>query len=78
MPNPLDRHVIALHSACEQYIRDAGLEIPGAATTELIKAAKAVVWFRYYSGDDGWEKLKEAIGRLENIVGKPQTEKELY
>ncbi|WP_309386049.1 hypothetical protein [Cerasicoccus frondis] len=32
------------------------------------KCAEAVVSARHYTGDDGWDKLKNAICELENIL----------
>lgn len=43
------------------------------ASHKLVVAARRVVWARYYNGDDGWEKLNEAIGQLEDIVGRPKS-----
>lgn len=37
---------------------------------KLRKAARAVVDARYYNGEDGWDRLKNAIGELEDIVGR--------
>ncbi len=42
----------------------------------LSRLGRAVVFARYYDGDDGWDKLKEAIGALEDRVGRPATEGE--
>jgi len=45
--------------------------VKGAPADEkLRKAARAVVDARYYHGDDSWEKLKNAIGELQDIVGR--------
>ena len=58
---------------CAKYLREIGID-PEA---KLRHAARAVVWARYYGGDDGWERLKEAIGNLEEIVGRPKDEREI-
>jgi hypothetical protein len=55
---------------CASYLREVGI----APEADLWTAARAVIWARYYSGDDGWERLKEAIGNLEGIVGRPVNE----
>lgn len=34
----------------------------------LLQAAQAVVDARHYHGDDGWDRLKNAIGDLEDIL----------
>ena len=45
--------------------------VKGAPADEkLRKVARAVVDARYYSGDDGWDVLKEAICELEGLVGR--------
>lgn len=36
----------------------------------LRQRARAVVDERYYDGDDGWDRLKAAIGNLEDLVGR--------
>lgn len=38
------------------------------ADAKLRKAAQAVVDARHYHGDDGWDKLKNAIGEMEDIL----------
>jgi hypothetical protein len=38
------------------------------ANEELLRRARAVVSARHYHGDDGWDKLKNAIGELEELV----------
>jgi hypothetical protein len=58
---------------CAKYLSEVGID-PDA---KLRKTARAVVWARYYSGDDGWNRLKEAIGNLEDIVGRPKDEKDI-
>lgn len=40
------------------------------ADDKLRKAARAVVDARHYHGDDGWDRLKNAICELEGIVGR--------
>jgi hypothetical protein len=45
-----------------------------AKAQPIIAGARRVVWARYYTGDDAWEKLKQAIGELEDIVGRPEKE----
>lgn len=42
------------------------------ANDQLRKAARAVVDARYYSGEDGWDRLKNAIGDLEDFVGRSE------
>ncbi len=39
---------------------------------ELLERAMAVVVARHYRGDDGWDRLKNAIGELEDLVGRPK------
>jgi DNA-directed RNA polymerase delta subunit len=46
-------------------LRSAKFEI-----VRLQNAAKKVVQARYHGGDDGWDLLKNAIGELEEIVGR--------
>lgn len=46
-------------------MRSAKFEI-----VRLQNAAKKVVQARYHGGDDGWDLLKNAIGELEEIVGR--------
>lgn len=41
---------------------------------KLRRAARAVVDARHYGGDDGWDLLKNAIGELEDIVGRSNNE----
>jgi hypothetical protein len=43
------------------------------ADDALRRAARAVVDARHYLGDDGWDKLKNAIGQLEEMVGRSDT-----
>jgi hypothetical protein len=64
------RFVQETYDHCAKYLREVGID-PDA---KLRKAARAVVWARYYGGHDGWEYLKEAIGKLEDIVGRPKDE----
>jgi hypothetical protein len=59
---------------CSTFLRDEMGEIPEG---RVIKVGRAVVWARYYRGDDGWEKLKAAIGELEALVGRPADETEI-
>lgn len=42
------------------------------ATERLLKLAQDVVTARHYQGDDGWDRLKEAIGQLEDFI-RPET-----
>jgi hypothetical protein len=45
--------------------------VKGAPADEKLRAAaRAVVDARYYGGQDGWDVLKEAIGQLEDLVGR--------
>jgi hypothetical protein len=46
-------------------MRSAKFEI-----VRLQNAAKKVVQARYHGGDDGWDLLKNAVGELEEIVGR--------
>lgn len=39
---------------------------------QVVAAARKVVAARYYNGDDGWDRLKNAIGELEGLVGRPE------
>lgn len=41
-----------------------------AELRELRKLARAVVDARHYHGDDGWDRLKNAICDLEGKVGR--------
>lgn len=68
-----ERMVKDMYLSCAEYLRDSG-EVPEGP---VIKAARAVVWTRYYSGDDGWDRLKEAIGQLESIVGRPTDQSDI-
>jgi hypothetical protein len=70
----IDKLVTETYEHCAKYLRARGR----GPESELYRAARAVVFFRYYGGDDGWEKLSEAIGELENIVGRPEKEADLY
>jgi hypothetical protein len=63
-----DRMVREMYAACATYLRESG-EVPEG---QLIKAARAVVWARYYTGD-----IEEAIDNLEQIVGRPKDEKDI-
>jgi len=56
-------------AACQAYLLAVGADVD-----PLYHAASRVVWARYYSGDDGWDRLKKAIGQLEEIVGRPERE----
>lgn len=38
------------------------------ANDKLIKAALKVVNARHYRGDDGWDRLKNAIAELEDAI----------
>lgn len=38
------------------------------ACDELLRRAQAVVAARHYQGDDGWDRLKNAIGELEDFI----------
>lgn len=40
---------------------------------ELHRRARAVVDAWYYQGDDGWDRLKNAIAELKGLVGKTET-----
>lgn len=62
------RHVRALHRACGEYLGTKD-------DTALVKAARRVVYERYSGGE--WDKLKDAIGALEDIVGRPSREAEI-
>ena len=60
--NPeIEKQIAEIHAAVVNGI---------PANEQLVKAAKAVVDARYYNGDDGWDRLKNAIGELETIVGR--------
>jgi hypothetical protein len=58
---------------CAAYLRQVGI-VPEA---DVWTKARTVVWARYYDGDDGWERLKEAIGELEGMVGRPANESDI-
>ena len=70
----IDRLVEETYRHCAEYLRERGRDPEG----ELRRAASRVVFYRYYGGDDGWEKLSAAIGELEDIVGRPASEAELF
>ena len=57
---------------CAAYLRKVGI-VP----RPMLAKARTVVWARYYDGDDGWERLKEAIGELEGMVGRPANESDI-
>jgi hypothetical protein len=63
----ITRLVQETHGHCVEYLCEIGID----PEVKLRQAARAVVWARHYSGDDGWERLKEAIGSLEDLVGLP-------
>jgi hypothetical protein len=69
----LTRLVWETYDHCAKYLREIGVSSAG----QLRTAARAVVWARYYDGDDAWDRLKEAIGRLEDIVGRPKDERDI-
>jgi hypothetical protein len=53
--------------------KDGLANLMRSAKFEIVKlqnAAKKVVQARYHGGDDGWDLLKNAIGELEEIVGR--------
>ena len=54
----------------EQQIAEIHAFVVRPVSDKLHKAARAVVDARYYHGDDGWDRLKNAIGELEEIVGR--------
>jgi|HubBroStandDraft_3_1064219.scaffolds.fasta_scaffold00005_8 hypothetical protein len=78
-PAPMDdeakltRLVQETFDHCAKYLRAVGI----SPEADVWTAARGVVWARYYAGDDGWERLKEAIGRLEQIVGRPKDEQDI-
>lgn len=41
-----------------------------AELRELRSIGRRIVDARYYHGDDGWDRLKNAIGDLEDKVGR--------
>lgn len=43
-----------------------------AQLSELRTAGRRVVDARYYEGEDGWDKLKNAICELEGLVGRTE------
>jgi TraY domain len=73
MDQHFDRVVRQMYESCARYLRDSGAVPEGP----LIKAARAVVWARHYRGSDAWDRLKEAIGALEDIVGRPADEADI-
>ena len=77
MSEKFEAELIALCRAniasCQAYLLAVGVDVPPAGA-KLHQAARRVVWARYYSGDDGWDRLKKAIGQLEEIVGRPERE----
>jgi hypothetical protein len=53
--------------------KDGLANLMRSAKFEIVRlqaAAKKVVQARYHGGDDGWDLLKNAIGELEEIVGR--------
>ncbi len=50
------------HRKCDE------LDEQGGKLNRLRIAAKAVVEARHYHGDDGWDRLKNAIAELEGLV----------
>ena len=46
-------------------------KIIGQNDGPVVAAARKVVAARYAGGDDGWDRLKNAIGELEDLVGRP-------
>ena len=45
--------------------------VKGAVSDMILrKVARAVVDARYYNGDDGWDRLKNSISALEDLVGR--------
>jgi hypothetical protein len=69
----LAQFVEETHERSASLLHELGLD-PEA---KLRKAARAVVWARHYSGDDGWDRLKAAIGDLEDLVGLPTGERDI-
>lgn len=59
-----------VQASINAYFRGV-LDEPDAAFASLMRAARAVVWARYKPGGE-WEDIKEAIGRLEDLVGRPE------
>lgn len=55
-----DKQIDEIHAA---IVRGA------PANDTLVKAARAVVDARHYQGEDGWDRLKNAICDLEGLVG---------
>lgn len=54
-------------------VNELSVEVVRAGAAELReirKIGRAVVDARYYHGDDGWDRLKYAIGDLERKVGR--------
>ena len=47
---------------------------PDLGVAALVRAARRVVWARYLNRPDGtgWDLLKNAIGDLEDLVGRPE------
>lgn len=44
------------------------IEVTPPPDSPLLAAARKVVEARHYSGDDGWDKLKNAISELEGVI----------
>jgi hypothetical protein len=71
--DPLGEDIILvrqIYNSCRKHLQESGLH----TDDDLSLAARRVVWARYYSGDDAWDKLKLAIGDLEEIVDRPEKE----
>jgi hypothetical protein len=67
------------HRHCEVFLAAEG-ELPVGDTrdrVELLTAARRVVWARHVNRTDAWDVLKEAIGTLEDIVGRPAREDQI-
>lgn len=69
----IDRLVQETFEHCVKYLFERGID-PG---DPVRRAARRVVWARYYDGEDAWDKLNAAIGELEDIVGRPAREAEI-
>jgi len=63
---------MSLTGAQKQRLEELVDEIVEQRCCQLVAAAQVVVAARYSKDDGAWEKLKEAIGQLEDIVGRPE------
>lgn len=63
-----------VHRLTMEVLRKIRLDIGEKATpppdSPLLAAARKVIEARHYNGDDGWDKLKNAISELEGVINE--------